>query len=62
MTVRELIQLLEGFDPAFSVTITDGFRARFYNTDAVVATAIQEDDGKWSVDLGIGDCCNDDGP
>lgn len=53
MTVQELINALQGFNPDLEVTITDGFECRHYR-GAFDAKLFEEQPGIYSVDIGIG--------
>lgn len=53
MTVQELINALQGFNPDLEVTITDGFDCRYYNSEFCIVL-VKDQPGIYSVDIGIG--------
>lgn len=58
MKVLELISALQAVLDEHGdaeVTVTDGYNSRFYRGTYTVSR-FQEDDGEWTVDLGIGGC------
>jgi hypothetical protein len=55
MTVKELIERLSAFPKDMEVTISDGYKVAFYQTDGI---SIKEFEGM--VDIGIGGCVIED--
>ena len=58
MKVSELISALQAVLDEHGdaeVTVTDGYECRFYRGTYTVSR-FKEDDGTWTVDLGIGGC------
>ena len=53
MTVQELINALQGFNPHLEVTITDGFDCTHYR-GAFELKLFEDLPGKYVVDIGIG--------
>ena len=53
MTVQELINALQGFNPHLEVTITDGFGCIHYR-GAFELKLFEDLPGKYEVDIGIG--------
>lgn len=53
MTVQELINALQGFNPDLEVTITDRFDCRHYR-GAFELKLFEDIPGKYEVDIGIG--------
>jgi len=61
MTTQELINKLSEFDPNLPVTISDGYRYHFYNTNNLEIKVFEDLDNNRSLDIGLGDCfINDD--
>lgn len=59
MNVGELINKLTEFDKSLEVILSDGYEYKFYKLDYAVFSIFKEDDGSYTLDIGIGGCDTD---